>query len=45
MAIPHQSAPYPHLSRVVTLPTPEPGGEGRGRTSRRSLRQRAAERS
>jgi uncharacterized 2Fe-2S/4Fe-4S cluster protein (DUF4445 family) len=43
MAIPHQSAPYPHLSRVVTLPTPEPGGEGRGRTSRRSLRQRAAE--
>ncbi len=43
MAIPHQTAPYPHLSRVVTLPTPEPGGEGRGRTGRRSQRQRAAE--
>jgi uncharacterized 2Fe-2S/4Fe-4S cluster protein (DUF4445 family) len=42
MAIPHESAPYPHLSRVVTLPTPEPGGEGRGGSLRRR-RQRAAE--
>jgi uncharacterized 2Fe-2S/4Fe-4S cluster protein (DUF4445 family) len=41
MTIPHQTAPYPHLSRVVTLPTPELGAEGRGRGGRRSQRQRA----
>jgi uncharacterized 2Fe-2S/4Fe-4S cluster protein (DUF4445 family) len=38
MAIPHNSAPYPHLSQVVTLPAAEPGGEGRGRTGRRRAR-------
>lgn len=43
MAIPHKTAAYPHLSRVVTLPTPERGAEGRGRSGRRSLRQRAPE--
>ncbi|MBV9521527.1 MAG: DUF4445 domain-containing protein [Alphaproteobacteria bacterium] len=43
MAIPHQTEPYPHLSRVVALPAPEPSSEGRGRTGRR-MRQRAIER-
>jgi uncharacterized 2Fe-2S/4Fe-4S cluster protein (DUF4445 family) len=43
MAIPHKTAAYPHLSRVVTLPAPERGAEGRGRSGRRSLRQRAPE--
>ena len=37
MAIPHNSAPYPHLARVVTLPAAEPAGE-RGRTGRRRAR-------
>jgi uncharacterized 2Fe-2S/4Fe-4S cluster protein (DUF4445 family) len=41
MAIPHQTAPYPHLSRVVTLPTPEPADEGRGRTGRAAQRRAA----
>ena len=37
MAIPHKTAPYPHLSKVVTLPSRdggEPGGEGRRRRRR-----------
>jgi uncharacterized 2Fe-2S/4Fe-4S cluster protein (DUF4445 family) len=37
MAIPHNSAPYPHLSQVVTLPAGEPS-EARGRTGRRRAR-------
>jgi uncharacterized 2Fe-2S/4Fe-4S cluster protein (DUF4445 family) len=37
MAIPHNSAPYPHLAQVVTLPAVEPAGE-RGRTGRRRAR-------
>ncbi len=41
MAIPHQTALYPHLSRVVTLPVPEPA-EGRGRGKRARMRQNAA---
>ena len=40
MAIPHNSAPYPHLASVVTLPAAEPV-EARGRSGRR--RARAAE--
>jgi uncharacterized 2Fe-2S/4Fe-4S cluster protein (DUF4445 family) len=37
MAIPHNSAPYPHLAQVVTLPAVEPAGE-RGRSGRRRAR-------
>jgi uncharacterized 2Fe-2S/4Fe-4S cluster protein (DUF4445 family) len=37
MAIPHNSAPYPHLAQVVALPAAEPAGE-RGRTGRRRAR-------
>jgi uncharacterized 2Fe-2S/4Fe-4S cluster protein (DUF4445 family) len=37
MAIPHNSAPYPHLAEVVALPAAEPTGE-RGRTGRRRAR-------
>jgi uncharacterized 2Fe-2S/4Fe-4S cluster protein (DUF4445 family) len=40
MAIPHQTALYPNLSRVVTLPTPDIGEEARGRAGRRAERQR-----
>jgi uncharacterized 2Fe-2S/4Fe-4S cluster protein (DUF4445 family) len=42
MAIPHNSAPYPNLSRVVSLPTPEPRTPARGRGERRAHRQRRA---
>ena len=38
MAIPHKTAPYPHLSRVVRLPEPRPAG---ARGSRRASRRRA----
>ena len=37
---PAQTAPYPHLSRVVALPTPDIGDEARGRAGRRAERQR-----
>ncbi len=40
MAIPHNSAPYPNLARVVTLPTPEPRAQTRGRNERRGARAR-----
>jgi len=43
MAIPHRTAPYPHLARVVDLPAAEPAGETRGRGGRRA-RLRAGER-
>ena len=33
MAIPHKSAPYPNLARVVTLPAPEPRAQARSRKS------------
>jgi uncharacterized 2Fe-2S/4Fe-4S cluster protein (DUF4445 family) len=42
MAIPHGSAPYPNLSRVVTLPAPEPRAQTRSRSERRANRQRRA---
>jgi len=42
MAIPHASAPYPNLSRVVKLPTPEPRAQARDRAERRAHRQRRA---
>jgi uncharacterized 2Fe-2S/4Fe-4S cluster protein (DUF4445 family) len=42
MAIPHASAPYPNLSRVVKLPTPEPRAQTRDRAERRAHRQRRA---
>jgi len=42
MAIPHNSAPYPNLARVVTLPTPEPRAQARGRGERRAHRSRRA---
>jgi uncharacterized 2Fe-2S/4Fe-4S cluster protein (DUF4445 family) len=42
MAIPHNSAPYPNLSRVVSLPPPEPRTPARGRGERRAHRQRRA---
>jgi len=42
MAIPHNSAPYPNLARVVTLPTPEPRAQARGRGERRAHRPRRA---
>jgi hypothetical protein len=42
MAIPHASAPYPNLSRVVTLPTPAPRAQTRDRAERRAQRQRRA---
>ncbi|QUD89445.1 ASKHA domain-containing protein [Phenylobacterium montanum] len=35
MAIPHRSAPYPHLAQVVDLPEPEAGGGRRERSGRR----------
>ena len=35
MAIPHNSAPYPNLGRVVTLPAREPRTQARGRSERR----------
>jgi uncharacterized 2Fe-2S/4Fe-4S cluster protein (DUF4445 family) len=44
MAIPHGSALYPNLSRVVTLPIPEPNAQARSRGERRAQRQRRAER-
>jgi uncharacterized 2Fe-2S/4Fe-4S cluster protein (DUF4445 family) len=40
MAIPHASAPYPNLSRVVTLPTPAPRAQTRDRAERRAHRAR-----
>ena len=40
MAIPHNSAPYPNLSRVVALPVPEPRAQARGRAERRADRRR-----
>ena len=42
MAIPHGSAPYPNLRRVVSLPAPEPRAQARGRAERRAQRQRRA---
>ena len=42
MAIPHKTAPFPHLSRAVQLPAPKSvttgggDGEGRGRSRRRN---------
>jgi len=42
MAIPHGSAPYPNLSRAVTLPAPEPRAQTRSRSERRANRQRRA---
>jgi uncharacterized 2Fe-2S/4Fe-4S cluster protein (DUF4445 family) len=42
MAIPHGSAPYPNLSRVVTLPAPAPRAQTRSRSERRANRQRRA---
>jgi len=40
MAIPHNSAPYPNLSRVVALPVPEPRAQARDRAERRADRRR-----
>jgi uncharacterized 2Fe-2S/4Fe-4S cluster protein (DUF4445 family) len=40
MAIPHASAPYPNLSRLVTLPTPAPRAQTRDRAERRAHRAR-----
>ena len=40
MAIPHRSASYPHLERVLTLPAP-PRRDGEGRRTRRRARRRA----
>ena len=40
MAIPHNSAPYPNLARVVALPTPEPRAQARSRSERRAARAR-----
>jgi len=40
MAIPHKTAPYPYLSRVVRLPTPRSGPEMPGRGGRRASRRR-----
>ncbi|HKX06632.1 MAG TPA: ASKHA domain-containing protein [Stellaceae bacterium] len=40
MAIPHNSAPYPNLSRVVTLPAREARAQGRSRGERRAQRAR-----
>ena len=40
MAIPHNSVPYPNLSRVVALPVPEPRAQARGRSERRAQRAR-----
>jgi uncharacterized 2Fe-2S/4Fe-4S cluster protein (DUF4445 family) len=40
MAIPHGSAPYPNLSRVVSLPAPVPRAQARGRAERRAHRAR-----
>jgi len=35
MAIPHNSAPYPNLGRVVTLPARAARAQTRGRSERR----------
>jgi len=40
MAIPHNSAPYPNLARVVSLPAPEPRAQARSRSERRAARAR-----
>src|SRR5262249_36581411 len=40
MAIPHNSAPYTNLSRVVPLPAPEPRAQARSRGERRAERRR-----
>jgi uncharacterized 2Fe-2S/4Fe-4S cluster protein (DUF4445 family) len=40
MAIPHKTAPYPHLSRIVRLPAPRSGPEMPGRGGRRASRRR-----
>ena len=40
MAIPHRSAAYPHLEKVLTLPIPR-RSEGEGRRARRRVRRRA----
>jgi uncharacterized 2Fe-2S/4Fe-4S cluster protein (DUF4445 family) len=40
MAIPHKTAPYPHLSRVVRLPAPRPGDAAAARRARRASRRR-----
>jgi len=42
MAIPHKTASYPNLSRVVTLPEIRAGEETAGRPGRRPSRRRAA---
>jgi uncharacterized 2Fe-2S/4Fe-4S cluster protein (DUF4445 family) len=41
MAIPHKTAPYPHLSRVVRLPEPRSDAPAGARGSRRASRRRA----
>jgi len=41
MALPHQTAPYPNLSKVVTLPAVEPVGVRRDRAARRARREQA----
>ena len=41
MAIPHLTAPYPHLRRAVTLPEATAGNAERGRRSRRRERRTA----
>jgi uncharacterized 2Fe-2S/4Fe-4S cluster protein (DUF4445 family) len=41
MAIPHRTAPYPNLSKVVRLPEAAAGGEASGRAGRRPSRRRA----
>ena len=42
MALPHQTAPYPNLSKVVTLPAVEPVGARRDRAARRARREQAS---
>jgi uncharacterized 2Fe-2S/4Fe-4S cluster protein (DUF4445 family) len=41
MALPHQTAPYPNLSKVVSLPAVEPVGVRRDRNARRARREQA----
>jgi uncharacterized 2Fe-2S/4Fe-4S cluster protein (DUF4445 family) len=43
MALPHQTAPYPNLSKVVTLPAVEPVGVRRDRNARRARREQASQ--
>jgi uncharacterized 2Fe-2S/4Fe-4S cluster protein (DUF4445 family) len=42
MAIPHKSAPYPHLTKVVDLPRPAPEDAGATDDGRRPRCRRSA---